>query len=400
MWREKTKAAPLLAAPWLKPAPFSTFTNKKHLMNLNEFLDQIAEEANASEAKLDIKDLIQRAKKRGLIQAPGEKIALTVSARRVLGGQLTGLRPLEKEGGELATELAGVQTRWMDVTPAIAELWLRRNFNNRPMRVDTVRAYAREMRNGKWLPNHQGICFNLKDELIDGQHRLQAVVMSGVTVRMMVTFNMPIKVKGTRMTGMDTVDRGNTRTVADQLKIQHGISGGSVMALLCSRLANLCSPKRTRRLSVGEVLDIEELFRDGLSFVMEHKPKAHGLKQGGVLAAFAFALVADPEATVQSWNRLMGKERCPDGSPLALLREFLTSDQALLLTRGNDRALSTLVLHVLYAEKTGQVLNNLEVSQAGTDHFLKLNADRVSKVNEMLYLPDLTAKPHPQNKAA
>ena len=120
-----------------------------------------------------------RAKARGLLQGPGEAPAFKVVLRKKLA-------EIDKTAGVKAAELATMQSRWMDVTPAMAEMWLQHNFNNRPVSLDTVRAYAREMKRGKWLPNHQGIAFNDRDELNDGQHRLLAIVLSQCTVRLMV----------------------------------------------------------------------------------------------------------------------------------------------------------------------------------------------------------------------
>ncbi len=45
------------------------------------------------------------------------------------------------------------------------------------------------MREGHWDTTHQGIAIASDGTLVDGQHRLLAIVESGVTVRMNVTFN-------------------------------------------------------------------------------------------------------------------------------------------------------------------------------------------------------------------
>lgn len=385
IWPVKTKPVTCIASPLSKRNSFSIST-KRRLMKLNDYLDELAQEAAEMERKFDLKHIIEQAKEKGLITTGAEKVALTVSAKAVLGKRLTGLPPIDKQSGALAAELFGVQTRWMDITPAIAELWLKRNFNNRPLRPDTVRAYAREMKNGKWLPNHQGIAFNNRDELTDGQHRLSAVIMSGCTVRLMVTFGLPSKVKGTRMTGMDTVDRGATRTVADQLKIQHRMEGGAVLSGVCARLAGLCSPERTRRLSVGEVLDIHETFEEAIDWVIERRPKAHGLKQVGVLAAFAFAMTAD-DACKEHWSRLMSEDPLDADDPLAHLRSFLTGEAAILLTRGSDRALAELVLQVIWMSLKDMKVTALEPGTDGVAYFRDQQSERVEKIARMFELP-------------
>lgn len=360
-------------------------------MNLEDFLDGITREAEAGEAKRDMKSIIAQAKAKGLLQAPGEASAFKVVVRKKLA-------ELDKTAGEKAAELATMQSRWMDVTPAMAELWLKHNFNNRPVSLDTVRAYAREMKRGKWLPNHQGIAFNDRDELNDGQHRLMAIVLSGCTVRLMVTFGLPSKVKGTRMTGMDVVDRGKTRTVADQLKIQHGMTGGSVLAMICARLAGICSPERTRRLSVGEILDIHEVFEPEVDYMIERRPKEHGIKQAGVLAAFAFAMASarggvedeSGPAIEGMFDQLTGQTPAEPESPMMFLRQFLTGDAAILLTRGNDRALAELVLRAIWQQLYRHPIKELAPGLEGRDYFTSIQSERVAKIASMFVLPDAT----------
>ena len=53
---------------------------------------------------------------------------------------------------------------------------------------------ADDMRAGRFVVTHQAIAFDAKGNLIDGQHRLRAVIMSGVTVTMQVAFDCEIGV--------------------------------------------------------------------------------------------------------------------------------------------------------------------------------------------------------------
>lgn len=366
------------------------------MITLSDFLDGIEREALATEKRHDLQSIIERAKKRGLIQTAREETALTPAARRLVRKLDAALPPLDRGAGEKATSLKGLlETKWIDVTPDMAEAWLKRNFNNRPVSQDTVRAYAREMQRGRWMPVHQGIAFDIEDNLVDGQHRLLAIIMSRRTVRLMVTFGLPSKVEGTRMVGMDVVDRGKTRSVADQLKIQHGISGGSVLAMICNRLAALCSPERTRRLSVGEVLDIHDAFRAGIDWMIENKPRAHGLKQAGVLAAFAFARHAEGANWARDqletyWHQLTSPEQELNPQwPIAHLRLFLTSEAAILLSRGNDRALAELVLHALMLQQRGHTLTQLTHGLEGAAYYRSCQPERVATIAGMFALPEV-----------
>lgn len=76
-----------------------------------------------------------------------------------------------------------------EISPEQAAKWLERNDNNRNVNVAKVKKMAKDMREGHWDTTHQGIAIASDGTLVDGQHRLLAIVESGVTVRMNVTFN-------------------------------------------------------------------------------------------------------------------------------------------------------------------------------------------------------------------
>ncbi len=61
-----------------------------------------------------------------------------------------------------------------------------RHGNSDQPHENTVKKYARDMRNGNFEENGEPIIFNTKGELTNGQHRLTAIVRSGVTLEMVV----------------------------------------------------------------------------------------------------------------------------------------------------------------------------------------------------------------------
>lgn len=76
----------------------------------------------------------------------------------------------------------------MLVTPEIARQWLTHNIvNNRPLNNRQVQRLETAIKNGQWQLTHQGIAFNNRGELIDGQHRLKAIAEAGEAVRILVT---------------------------------------------------------------------------------------------------------------------------------------------------------------------------------------------------------------------
>ena len=100
------------------------------------------------------------------------------------------------------------------VTPEMAERWLGRNFNNRNLVDKDVQSYARDMAAGRWDLNGESLKFAADGTLLDGQHRLSAVIKANATVPMFV-------VRGLSNSTQDSMDTGRKRSAADMLTI-HG----------------------------------------------------------------------------------------------------------------------------------------------------------------------------------
>lgn len=100
------------------------------------------------------------------------------------------------------------------VTPAMASEWLKRNTRNRHISESYVDSLARDMESGRWMFTHQGIAFDCDGNLLDGQHRLTAIVRSGVPLRMVVTHGMS-------RNSIAGIDQGNVRSASDVLKLGH-----------------------------------------------------------------------------------------------------------------------------------------------------------------------------------
>ena len=297
----------------------------------------------------------------------------------------------DKVGTEAAAE-GKTLSLWINITPDMARRWLKANFRNRPVSDHTVAAYARDMVNNVWRPTHQGIAFNDRDELIDGQHRLLAVIKARKTVRMMVTFGLASKIEGSEMTMMDCVDRGRTRTVADQLKIQHGLKNGTYIAQVSTALAHLCFGERVSRLSVGQVLDIYREYKAGADLVIAQRSYESGLKSAGVLAAFAFVIQAQPTGAAHRLQRVLntgeGIEQWP---ALKKLRDFLTGETAKMILATMNRGIAELVVCVLkqslYQREDDRLEMRPEEWLKSVQHFRELQKSRVDKVARLFELP-------------
>lgn len=108
-----------------------------------------------------------------------------------------------------------METKIVDITPEMANAWLEKNMpNNRRLNTANIRKYARIMHAGGWELTHQGIAFDTDGNLIDGQHRLSAIVMANVPVTMMVTTGVK-HVPGEAL----NIDVGARRTLTNIMQI-------------------------------------------------------------------------------------------------------------------------------------------------------------------------------------
>jgi hypothetical protein len=110
------------------------------------------------------------------------------------------------------------------ITPAIAKAMLCKNAQNRPITQSLVNRYADEMRRGRWNTNGQGIIFTPEGELLDGQHRLLALIAAGITLEMFVVRGVPAE-------RFETMDSGRARTVGDVLGAQNYHNSNQLAAI-------------------------------------------------------------------------------------------------------------------------------------------------------------------------
>jgi hypothetical protein len=125
-----------------------------------------------------------------------------------------------------ATDIPQVEI--VAVTPELAAKWLKQNTHNRALRKRAISDYARDMAAGQWRLNGEAIKFATDGTLLDGQHRLHAVVEAAVAIPFMV-------VTGLAGETQETMDAGRKRTAADAFSLR-GESHATVLAAVLKRI--------------------------------------------------------------------------------------------------------------------------------------------------------------------
>lgn len=109
-----------------------------------------------------------------------------------------------------------MQIQMMKIGPDLARQFLEKNLNNRDVKPTRVAKYVKDMKDGQFIATGAAISFFEDGSLADGQHRLLAIVESGVTIDYPVAFGVP-------KSAAPNIDTGATRTAGDVLSMFEGL---------------------------------------------------------------------------------------------------------------------------------------------------------------------------------
>lgn len=157
-----------------------------------------------------------------------------------------------------------------NITPAKAKEYLNTVVGNRPISKAFVHSYADTMKRGKWLLNGMCIIFDNEGHLIDGSHRLHAVIEAGIPVRFDV-------IRGVDPQSFTTYDCGRHRTVGQLLAMQDVKNYNLVASIVVANQniinsGRLCASNTTIRrggldMSNASKYDLYRLDPDGFNEV-------------------------------------------------------------------------------------------------------------------------------------
>jgi hypothetical protein len=117
----------------------------------------------------------------------------------------------------------------VQITPQLSKDWLERNSTNRHLYLSTVYKYARDMAAGRWLFTAAPIAFDADGNLVDGQHRLAAIIEAQVMLRMLVVSGLSPRARG-------YIDLGKPRGAGDELQMAgfpHAMLLAAVARIVC-----------------------------------------------------------------------------------------------------------------------------------------------------------------------
>lgn len=218
----------------------------------------------------------------------------------------------------------------LEITPDMAGAWLERGGRNRKVSQRLVTRLASAIRRGEWILTGDSIKLDAQQQVVDGQHRLHAIVMAGIAVTSLVVRNVGAAAQ-------DVIDTGRPRLAADVLAM-HGHPSGPALAA-AARLVmiyehfgriNVSNREVNVLVSNTAILHYVEAHPDVLDAVhLADSLRSAGLgggtgSLGGVLTVL---LRKDAEATREFAYSLASGANLAVNSPILKLRNRLVSER-------------------------------------------------------------------------
>lgn len=234
------------------------------------------------------------------------------------------------------------------ITPSMAKKLLERNPTNRPIKAHHVAEIARDMLKGDWQVNGDTIRLDKDGMLIDGQHRLSACVLSGVSFVSVVVSGLPPNVR-------ETIDGGSKRSFGDRLSMS-GVTNAKAVAAATRAIAGFATGELSHiRLSHSELARIFEMHPDISTSVHISN---HSFPNIGTLLS-ALHYIAWNVSGLQIADDFINvwKTGIPhyDGDPVHLLRERIVK------TAGSTNSIRRPDLHMLSASALVRFMSGSKV---------------------------------------
>jgi hypothetical protein len=272
-----------------------------------------------------------------------------------------------------------------NITPAVAKAYLATSEGNRNLKHAHLASLVSMINSDQFVMNGSPIRFDQAGHLIDGHHRLNAIVIADRAVRMLV-------IRGISLEAKQTIDVGVPRSVADQLKIVRGEQHVALQVAYVNWALRLLTGHIVPIKTLDQFDDWSKVFGAGIKMV--HDQNVHltrFMRAAPVGAALAFAYKANPERITDLVNKLRDGENLKRTETAYTIREFLVRSA----TGEGKTETSKKVLAGCWAVIEDRPLSKLQVSDRALDFFREFyDRGNARKLSEQYKAAATEAKIH------
>lgn len=226
---------------------------------------------------------------------------------------------------QLPTELKNVTVAIEHWTVAKAKLALTRNKTNRPQSQENIVFISSAMKRKKFMFTGESVIIATNDDLMNGQHRLESLVITGEE-------QWFVTVRGVNPKAFAYMDIGKTRSAGDALSIENIVNPGSYAAI--GKLIILYNRGGLQKMSTRDNNKKLMLSPADISdFVLKQHPsltksreygfaKGQILMSGNLLTALHFIFKKiDNDSACDFCNKFIDGKELEKNDPIFILRE-------------------------------------------------------------------------------
>lgn len=245
--------------------------------------------------------------------------------------------------------------RIIEITPKMAMCYLETNNHNRRLSERSVRELMTAIKNDEWQINGEAIKIDREGNLLDGQHRLHAIVKSGRAVKSYVISNLDSET-------FKTIDTGKRRNNADALSLL-GYRDPAMLAAASRMVMNiernqLRSHERISNIQLEQFLERQQGIVTSVALMREIKIDHVLAGATGAALHHIFARFDRDEADIFFADLAKGS-MLSDKDPVFLLREKLMFYKSRLGASLTRREAAALVIKAWNYRRTGRVVKKL-----------------------------------------
>lgn len=224
---------------------------------------------------------------------------------------------------ELLHKYRNVRVSIERIGPAAASAYLKHNTKNRPLNKRHAERLRQSMADGDWWMNGETVIFSHDGTLLNGQHRLWAIVASGAEVDVLV-------VRGIDQHAFRTIDGVRARTTGDVLAIDNeknaNAVAGAISALVSfidcggtvSGSTSSNASRKTTASIASRVLAAHPGIRDSVQAMRQSKLFSN---QFGFMLHYVFGLV--DASLAAEFADVLANNHTDIGRPFVVFREHL-----------------------------------------------------------------------------
>jgi len=227
-----------------------------------------------------------------------------------------------------------MEMRIETITPEIAAKYLGQNDNNRPLQPSWVKRLTESMLRNEWTINGEAIKIGVSGNVLDGQHRLHAIIKSGASIQTVVMHNVSDQV-------FLTLDQGKRRSASDGFAIEGYTNTNTLAAATRAAYAISHGGDFGKYLSVPLMQSILMQHPSLPAWTAFFRSKsARNLFQSSIIAVAALAEEKHGHASVLAFMEpLFSGINIDSESPMLVLRQRMIESRASrIVTRAQTQA--------------------------------------------------------------